>query len=261
MKWRNSLALGLLALAGLPSAAAAHTGAATVSCTGAQYSFANFEAGSNTVNYRITVDNATLTEGTFVLDESGGSAGHLTVPFTLYGTHEVQAFAWWGPNDTVNGETRPASSGPLADTTVQCASAPPAASPVASAPAPPVPVAIPAPAALAPAPGIVVAGAREASAVVHMRAQRACAALHARITVTGRSMRRVRFSVTGRRPRTVNVAEGARQVTALVALRRNGPAVQRVTTRITFRNGAPARTLVAPVRRCSRAAVAPKFTG
>src|SRR5262245_53428327 len=170
MKWRNSLGLGLLALACLPSAAAAHTGAATVSCTGAQYSFANFEAGSNTVNYRIAVDNTTLTEGTFVLDESGGSAGHLTVPFTLYGAHEVQAFAWWGPNGTVNGETRPASSGPLADSTVQCASAPPAASPVASAPAPPLPVAVAAPAALAPAPAIVVAGAREASAVVHMRA-------------------------------------------------------------------------------------------
>jgi hypothetical protein len=34
-----------------------------------------------------------------------------------------------------------------------------------------------------------------------------------------------------------------------------------VTTRITFRNGTRARTLVAVARRCSSAAVAPKFTG
>jgi hypothetical protein len=261
MKTRNWLALGLLALACLPSTAAAHTGAATVSCTGAQYSFARFEAGSNTVHYRIAVDNTTLTTGTFVLDESGGSAGHLAVPFTLYGTHEVQAFAWWGPQDTVNGETRPASSGPLADTTVHCAAAPPATSPVTPAPAPSQPVALPAPAASPLAPTVVVAGARETAPVVRVHAQRACTALHARITVTAPSMRRVRFSVQGRRPRTVTVDEGARRVTALVALRRHGPVAQRVTTRITFRNGAPERTLVSPVRRCSRAAVQPKFTG
>jgi hypothetical protein len=34
-----------------------------------------------------------------------------------------------------------------------------------------------------------------------------------------------------------------------------------VTTRITFRNGTRARTLVAVATRCGTAAVAPKFTG
>jgi pyruvate/2-oxoglutarate dehydrogenase complex dihydrolipoamide acyltransferase (E2) component len=261
MKTRSSVALVLVALLCLPAAAAAHTGAATVSCTGAQFSYARFQAGSNTVNYRITVDNTTLVEGTFVLNEAGGTQGHLTVPFTLYDTHEVKAFSWWGPTGTVNGETRPESSGPLADTVVQCAPAPP-------------PVAVPAPAvapAAAPAPApatqpeststIHVQGERVSSPTVRMYAQKACAAVHARITVTGTSMRQVRFSVRGRRPRTVKVAPGARKVSALVALRRHGPAVQKVTTRITFRNGAPDRTLVAPVRRCSQAAVAPQFTG
>jgi hypothetical protein len=40
-----------------------------------------------------------------------------------------------------------------------------------------------------------------------------------------------------------------------------GPAAQRVTTRITFRNGTRPRTLVAVVQRCGSAAVAPTFTG
>jgi hypothetical protein len=259
MKTRSSAALVLVALLCLPAAAAAHTGAATVSCTGAEFSYVKFGAGSNTVNYRITVDNTTLVEGTFVLNEAGGTEGHLTVPFTLYDTHEVKAFSWWGPNGTVNGETRPASSGPLADTVVHCAPAPP---PV---PAPAVPpAAAPAPAAAAPPATtsiIQVKGQRVSSPTVRMYAQKTCGAVHARITVTGKSMRQVRFAVRGRHPRTVKVARGARKIVALVALRRHGPAVQKVTTRITFRNGAPTRTLVAPARRCSRAAIAPQFTG
>ena len=80
------------------------------------------------------------------------------------------------------------------------------------------------------------------------------------MTVRGRQMRRVRFSVNGRVVRTVNVARGALFVRALVPLRRSGPARQRVGARVTFRNGAPARTLSVSVRRCAQASV-PQFTG
>jgi hypothetical protein len=73
-------------------------------------------------------------------------------------------------------------------------------------------------------------------------------------------MRQVRFSINGRRVRTVNVGLGVRSITAVVPLRRSGPAVQAVRARVTFRNRAPARTLTAAVRRCAQAAV-PNFTG
>jgi hypothetical protein len=121
---KAAVALALVAVACLPTAALAHTGAATVSCSEASFRWVKFGAGSNTVNYRIDVDGATALQGTFVLNESGGTAGHLTVPLTVQDTHRVQAFSWWGPAGTVNGETRPASSPALADETVTCAPAP-----------------------------------------------------------------------------------------------------------------------------------------
>jgi hypothetical protein len=242
--------LALVALACSPAAAMAHTGAATVSCTGADFSFVKFQAGSNTVNYKVTVDGATAAQGTFVLDQAGGTQGHLNVPFTLYDTHRVQAFSWWGPAGTADGNTKPSSAPPLADEVVQCAPAP--------APAP----AAATPAATTPAPTIAVAGERVVSVPApRLIVQSACAATHARVTVAARLMRQVRFSVKGRPARTVNVGPGLRSVTALVALRPRGPVAQKVTTRITFRNGTRARTLVAVARRCSSAAVVPTFTG
>ena len=249
--------LALVALACLPATAMAHTGAATVSCTGADFSFVKFQAGSNTVNYKVTVDGATAAQGTFVLDQAGGTQGHLNVPLTLYDTHRVQAFSWWGPAGTADGNTKPSSSPPLADEVVQCAAAPaPITVPVAPAPA-----AAPA-AATTPAPTIAVAGERVVSVPApRLIVQSACAVTHARVTVAARLMRQVRFSVKGRPARTVNVGPGLRSVTALVALRPRGPVAQKVTTRITFRNGTRARTLVAVARRCSSAAVVPTFTG
>jgi hypothetical protein len=253
MKRLNAaVALALLALVCLPSTAFGHIGSATVSCTGVSFTWVDFDAGSNTVNYRIDVDSTTTVQGTFVLNEAGGTSGHLTVPLTLYDTHRVQANSWWGPAGTATGETRLPSSPPLADQVVHCPAAPPApiAAPIAAAPV------------AAPAPMVAVAGERVSSApTIRLSVQQACAARHARITVKGSSMRRVSFSVKGRRARTVTVAPGARRITALVALRRHGPAVQKVTTRITFNNGAPARTLVAAARRCAPAVVVPKFAG
>ena len=138
--------------------------------------------------------------------------------------------------------------------------APTPATPVATAAAAtatPVP-----PSATSPSSG--VAGEQQPSpvrATARIRAQARCAARTARVTVSGRLMRQVRFSVNGRRVRTVTAARGVRLVTALLPLGRSGPAVQTVRARVTFRNGAVPRTLTASVRRCAPARVAPQFTG
>jgi hypothetical protein len=257
---KTLIAVGTLAVLGLllPGAAFAHIGAATVSCTGAELTYTDFPAGSNTVNYKLTVDSNTVAEGTFVLDSAGGSEGHLVVPLTLYDTHQVVAYSWWGPAGVEKGETREADSPPLADQTVHCPAAPPA--PVV-APSPPAAVTVLPAVATPTPPAIAVLGESVRSPTVRVTVQSACAARHARVTVAGRLMRQVRFSVTGHRARVVNVRPGARSVTALVALRRKGPAVQAVRARITFRNGAPVRTLTAAAHRCGQAAVLPQFTG
>jgi hypothetical protein len=245
-------ALAALALV-LPGGALAHTGAATVSCTAADFSFQDFDVGSNTVYYKVTVDNATAAEGTFTLNANGGQGGHLTVPLTLHDTHQVKAFSWWGPDSTQTGETRPAGSPPLADQLVHCPAAPPVAVPSPAA----------APAAPAPAPAAVGVLAERASSAptARLALQSACASRHVRVTVSGRLMRQVRVSVNGRHARTVNVGPGARSISTLVALRRPGPRVQVVTTRVSFRNGSRARTMSAPARRCTPVTVIPQFTG
>jgi hypothetical protein len=261
--FKRSGVLALLALACSPSMALAHTGAATVSCTGAEFSFVKFQAGSNTVNYKVTVDGATAAEGTYVLDQGGGTQGHLSVPLTIYDAHRVQAYSWWGPVGTVDGHTRPANSPALADKVVDCAAAPPPITvPVVPTPAPPAAPVAATPAAATPLPTVAVAGERVVSLPApRLTVQAACAVTHARVTVAARQMRSVRFSVKGRPARTVDVAAGRRSVTTLVPLRSRGPVAQKVTARITFRNGTRRRTLVAVARRCSSAAVVPKFTG
>jgi hypothetical protein len=140
---------------------------------------------------------------------------------------------------------------------------PPAVTPPAPAPAGgTAPATAPAPAATGTAPQTEVAGEQVRSpvrATARLAAQTRCGTRTARVTVSGRRMRQVQFSVAGRTVRTVNVGLGVRSISALVPLRR-GPAVQRVRARVTFRNGARARTLNANVRRCAQAAV-PQFTG
>jgi hypothetical protein len=134
--------------------------------------------------------------------------------------------------------------------------------PAAVTPPAPAPAAGTAPAAAPPASAVEGQQVRSpVRATARLQAQTSCAARTARVTVSGRRIRQVRFTVNGRTVRTVNVASGARRVSALVPLRRNGPAVQAVKAQVTFRNGAPARTLNATVRRCAQAAVAPQFTG
>jgi hypothetical protein len=74
-----------------------------------------------------------------------------------------------------------------------------------------------------------------------------------------RQVRRVVFSVNGRRVRTVDVGASTRTVSVVLPLRASGARRQTVTARVTFRTGSSARTLRVHVTRC--AAVRPQFTG
>jgi hypothetical protein len=121
----------------------------------------------------------------------------------------------------------------------------------------PTPGSTPVSAAQQPASG--VAGVVARSARANLRAQRTCATSAARVTMSVRNVRRVVFSVNGRRVRAVDVAASARTVSVALPLRASGSRRQTVTARVTFRNGQAARTLRARVTRC--AAVRPQFTG
>src|SRR4051794_7767837 len=110
-----------------------------------------------------------------------------------------------------------------------------------------------------PQPASGVAGVVARSARATLRAQTTCGASAARVTMRVLRVRRVVFSVNGRRVRTVDVAANARTVSVALPLRASGSRRQTVTARVTFRNGQPARTLRVRVTRC--AAVRPQFTG
>jgi len=252
-------ALALLALA-VPELASGHSGSATVSCTEADFSFSNFEAGTNTVHYVVMVDQTTAAQGDFVLNQSGGKAGSLHVPLSVSGTHTVTANAFWGPAGTVGGETRPANSPPLASQVLSCPVTAPAPAPAPPAPAPLVAPA-PAPAA-APAPAIAVQGAHEASParIARLSTASVCTSRHVRVSVVGRSLRQVSVSINGHHARTVKVRSGQRTVRVSLRLPK-GAVTPMVQARVSFSNGAKARTLVAAARRCSTAVVRPQFTG
>jgi hypothetical protein len=257
---KAAAALAMLALV-FPAAASAHTGTATVSCTGADFVFYNFGAGSNTVHYAVKVDNVPVAGADFVLDQAGGTKGNLHVPLTVYGAHTVTAYAWWGPIGTVAGHTGGSATVPMATGDVSCAAAPaPPAPPAAASPAP----AAPAPAAAAPVstPTSAVLGQEVTSParIARLGASRSCASRSVRVTVAGQAMRRITFRVNGRVVRTVNVRAGQRSVRASLPMTTRR-AAQVVTARVTFRNGARPRTLVTRTARCAQAAVAPQFTG
>jgi hypothetical protein len=247
-------AMVLVALA-IPAVASAHVGSATVSCTGADFTFRLFAPGANTIHYAVTADNGTVAHGDFVLNQNGGTGGSLHVPLTTYGSHVMKAYAWWGPSGTAVGEVGGSWTVPMATTPVTCAAAPP---PPAPAPAP-APAAAPAP---APAPQGAVQGVEVSSParIARVAAQTSCSDRAVRVTVNGRQMRDVAFSINGRHVRTVTVRAGARSVKASLPMR-NRRAAQVVTARVRFRNGAAARTLSARAPRCAQVAVQPPFTG
>jgi hypothetical protein len=135
--------------------------------------------------------------------------------------------------------TTPASDNPIATTPVSVPIAASAVAPAVSAPA------------RTPAQGI--AGTRVARGTARLRLP-ACSTGLARVTIAGSPMRRIVFSVDGRRVRTLVVPAGRRSVTVSLP---SG----KVSARVTFRNGATARTLRATTRRCAARVVRPQFTG
>ena len=147
-----------------------------MSCTGASLHFEQFAAGANTVHYRITVDGTTADQGAFTLNAEGGRTGDLQVPLSLDGTHTVEAFAWWGPDQVAGGDTRPEDiTGPgLAGRLLRKSPSrlhDPAAADAAAASTPPATAASSSPAAPAPAP------ARQVEATqIAVRGPRGCAA-------------------------------------------------------------------------------------
>jgi hypothetical protein len=112
-----------------------------------------------------------------------------------------------------------------------------------------------------PAPASTVAGTQARSATARLRTQSRCGTRAFRVTISGRNIRRVTLFVAGRRVRTVTMPAGRRSITVSVPVRRFGARRQSVRARVTFRNGAAARTLTASATRCAQTAVSPQFTG
>jgi len=254
------IALAALALL-VPAAAQAHTGAAQVACTGADFNFKLFAPGSNTVHYAVTVDGTIAASGDFTLNANDGREGALHVPLALTGNHLVTANAWWGPTGIVDGNTRSSYAPPLAKQKVYCP--PPVTPPVtppATAPATPPAAAPLAPPASTPPPAGAVAGVSVSSpASARASFASSCASRTARITIVGRQMRSVTLFVNGHRIRTVRVAAGTRTLHVRVPIARGR--AQIVSARVAFRNGARARTLTNRAVRCAAAQVQPQFTG
>lgn len=229
-------ALALLALA-FPAAAQAHHATVTVSCTEAVISYASFPHGANTVHYVVKVDNTVAAEGDYTFS---GSTGTKHVPLTIYGDHKVAVSTSWKTNGVAGDD--------YAQKDVSCGEAPP----------PPV---APAPAAAAPVPASGVQGVQVNSPAVApargvLGTRSSCASRTVRATVTGRSMRRVTFSINGRVVRTITV-HGRRTVRATLPRRGTGP--QAVTVRVRYANRT--EVLTARANRCAQAQVQPQFTG
>ena len=117
------------------------------------------------------------------------------------------------------------------------------------------------PAAAAVDPPTTVVAGTQAGRPARLRTQARCGTRAFRVTISGRNIRRVTLFVAGRRVRTVTVPAGRRSITVSVPVRRFGARRQSVRARVTFRNGARARTLTASATRCAQAAVSPQFTG
>jgi hypothetical protein len=258
---KAALAVAALVLL-VPAAAQAHTGAATVSCDSADFTFKLFQPGSNTVHYSVTVDGTVAESGDFVLNQNGGRAGALHVPLNLTGDHYVVANAWWGPAGVVNGEKRSQYAPPLAKQKVYCPAPPvtPPSTPPAAPPASPPAVTPPAAAPAATPPASGVAGVQVRSpATARAAFASSCASHTAQITIRGTQMRSVAVSVNGHRVRTVRVSSKTRTLRVRVPIARGR--AQIVSARVSFRNGTAAKTLTNRAVRCAAAQVAPQFTG
>src|SRR5436190_7573377 len=237
---RNTVATVAVVLA-LPAAAQAHTVTPSVDCSAATLVYES--TPGTTLNYEIVVNGVSAVKDSFVVPSSPVS-GTLTVPYTApTGPFTVSANA-----DFSTGETGTVTK------SMTCTTPPapaPATAPPAPAAAPP-----PAPPVAAPSPASAVAGKQVTAParIAGLRAQSACPTRVVRVTVVGRQMRDIAFSINGRHVRTVSVRAGQRAVTASLPMR-NGRESQVVTARVRFRNGARPRTLSTRASRCAQASV------
>jgi hypothetical protein len=235
---RNAFAALAVVLV-LPAAAQAHTVAPSVDCSAATLVYES--AAGTTLGYEITVNGVSAVKHSFVVPRSPVS-GTLTVPYTApTGPFTVSVVAEFS-----TGESGTAMRSMTCTTPV----APPPAPAAGVAPAPPA------------APASAVAGeqVKAPARIARVGAQSACPTRVVRVTVAGRQMRDIAFSINGRHVRTVTVRAGQRSVRASLPMR-NRRASQVVTARVRFRNGAQPRTLSARASRCGQAAVRPGFTG
>lgn len=144
------------------------------------------------------------------------------------------------------------------------AAAPPA--PVQPAAAAPAAVAAAAPPAPAPAlaPARAVRGVQVVRGTARLRGPRACPVRAFAVRVDGRRIRRVTFTVDGRRIAAVARPDGRGAFTVRIDPRRMRAGVHRVRARVQFQAGSgSARTLTMSFRVCARPAAQaqPKFTG
>jgi hypothetical protein len=240
---RNTVAAVAVMLA-LPAAAQAHTVTPSVDCSAATLVYES--TAGTTLNYEIVVNGVSAVKDSFVVPSSPIS-GTLTVPYPVpTGPFTVSVNANFSTGETGTVTKSMTCTTPPAPTP---SAAPPPAPPVAA-------VAPPPPPASAVAGQQVTAPARIATLGAHS----ACSTRVVQVTVTGRQMRDIAFSINGRHVRTVTVRAGQRSVRASLPMR-NRRASQVVTARVRFRNGARPRTLSARASRCGQAAVQPEFTG
>jgi hypothetical protein len=232
-------ATGVLTVAALafPAAASAHHATVGVSCTNATFEYASFHGATSTVHYEVWADSTRIVQGDHTFGKPGST---LNVPLTIYGDHTLVAKTWW----EVEGGGRESAT-----QRVSCGEAPAAASAPAA-------TAAPAPAPASGVQGVQVSSPAAAPARAVLGTRTSCRSNVVRARVTGRNMRRVTFSVNGKRVRTVAV-RGRRVVRATLPRRGSGP--QAITVRVRYAN----RTQVLTTRaaRCSQAQVAPQFTG
>ena len=141
---------------------------------------------------------------------------------------------------------------------------PPGPPPPPAGTPPPPPTAGSGPELCTPPPGPAPAGgtlcARGTAAI---RGRTGCAGSPFRVTVRGRQIARVVFSLDGRVVRTLTRPNTGSVFTLRVDPRRLRTGVHRVLARTTFsrQSGTRARTLRVTFSRCSRRASAPAFTG
>jgi hypothetical protein len=230
----------------LPATAQAHTVTPNVDCSAATLVYESLPG--TTLSYEIVVNGASAVKGSFTVPQSPVS-GTLTVPYV----------APAGPfTVTVNAQFSSGETGTVTKS-LTCSTPPPPAAPPSAPVSPPAPAVAPVP---APPPVNTVAGEQQRSpaGVARFGAQTACASRVVRITVAGRQMRDIAFSINGRHVRTVTIRAGQRSVKASLPMK-HPRSTQVVTARVRFRNGASPTTLSARTARCGQAAVQPTFTG